>query len=145
QEADLQSMTTPITKQNYQGKNVQDSTEVIHEAFHIANTGRKGPVVIDFPKDMGVLSTNAQVTNELELPGYTIPNKPKKDDIQKLRDFLKSAKKPLVLSGAGINHAKANDLFTEFVSRHQLPVVSTYLSLGTIPYENPQLLGMGGV
>ncbi|OAO32782.1 acetolactate synthase catalytic subunit [Staphylococcus saprophyticus] len=145
QEADLLSMTTPITKHNYQVKNVNDIPTIIHEAFHIANTGRKGPVVIDFPKDMGILSTNAQVTEELELPGYSIPNQPKKEEIQKLRDYLKSAKKPVVLSGAGINHAKANKVFTEFVNRHQLPVVSTLLGLGAIPYEHPLFLGMGGM
>ncbi len=145
QEADLLSMTTPITKHNYQVKNVNDIPKIIHEAFHIANTGRKGPVVIDFPKDMGILSTNTQVTDELELPGYKVPNQPKHNDIQKLRDFLKSAKKPLVLSGAGINHAKANAVFTEFVDRHQLPVVSTLLGLGAIPYEHPLFLGMGGM
>ena len=145
QEADLLSVTTPITKHNYQVKNVNDIPTIIHEAFHIANTGRKGPVVIDFPKDMGILSTNAQVTEELELPGYSVPNQPKKEEIQKLRDYLKSAKKPVVLSGAGINHAKANKVFTEFVNRHQLPVVSTLLGLGAIPYEHPLFLGMGGM
>ncbi|SUM88920.1 biosynthetic-type acetolactate synthase large subunit [Staphylococcus saprophyticus] len=145
QEADLLSMTTPITKHNYQVKNVNDIPTIIHEAFHIANTGRKGPVVIDFPKDMGILSTNAQVREELELPGYSVPNQPKKEEIQKLRDYLKSAKKPVVLSGAGINHAKANKVFTEFVNRHQLPVVSTLLGLGAIPYEHPLFLGMGGM
>lgn len=145
QEADLLSMTTPITKHNYQVKNVNDIPTIIHEVFHIANTGRKGPVVIDFPKDMGILSTNAQVTEELELPGYSVPNQPKKEEIQKLRDYLKSAKKPVVLSGAGINHAKANKVFTEFVNRHQLPVVSTLLGLGAIPYEHPLFLGMGGM
>ena len=58
QEADLLSMTTPITKQNYQIKNVEDIPKIVHEAFHVANSGRKGPVVIDFPKDMGISSTN---------------------------------------------------------------------------------------
>lgn len=145
QEADLLSMTTPITKHNYQVKNVNEIPKIIHEAFHIANTGRKGPVVIDFPKDMGILSTNAQTTDELELPGYNIPDKPAENEIQKLRDYLKSAKKPIVLSGAGINHAKANEVFTEFVTRHQLPVVSTLLGLGAIPYEHHLFLGMGGM
>ena len=64
QEADLLSMTTPITKHNYQIKNVNEIPKIIHEAFHVANTGRKGPVVIDFPKDMGILSTNAEISNE---------------------------------------------------------------------------------
>ena len=92
QEADLLSMTTPITKHNYQVKNVNEIPKIIHEAFHIANTGRKGPVVIDFPKDMGILSTNAQTTDELELPGYHVADKPAENEIQKLRDYLKSAK-----------------------------------------------------
>ena len=145
QEADLLSMTTPITKHNYQIKNVNEIPKIIHEAFHVANTGRKGPVVIDFPKDMGILSTNAEISNELNLPGYSVPNQPDKTEIQKLRDYLKTSKKPVVLSGAGINHAKANEVFTEFVTRHQLPVVSTLLGLGAIPYENPLFLGMGGM
>ena len=138
-------MTTPITKHNYQIKNVNEIPKIIHEAFHVANSGRKGPVVIDFPKDMGILSTNAEVSNELNLPGYSVPNQPDKTEIQKLRDYLKSSKKPVVLSGAGVNHAKANEVFTEFVTRHQLPVVSTLLGLGAIPYENPLFLGMGGM
>lgn len=145
QEADLLSMTTPITKHNYQVKNVSDIPTIIHEAFHIANTGRKGPVVIDFPKDMGILSTNAELSEELDLPGYSIPKEPKFDEIQKLRDYLKTARKPVVLAGAGINHAKANETFTEFVNRHQLPVVTTLLGLGAIPYEHPLFLGMGGM
>ena len=145
QEADLLSMTTPITKHNYQIKNVNEIPKVLHEAFHIANSGRKGPVVIDFPKDMGILSTNVDVSNELDLPGYSVPNKPDKTEIQKLRDYLKTSKKPIVLSGAGINHAKANEVLTEFVTRHQLPVVSTLLGLGAIPYDNPLFLGMGGM
>ncbi|XPE09984.1 biosynthetic-type acetolactate synthase large subunit [Staphylococcus sp. HKU1] len=145
QEADLLSMTTPISKHNYQVKNVSDIPTIVHETFHIANTGRKGPVVIDFPKDMGVLSTNAQVCNSLDLPGYSVAEKPSENEIQKLRDYLKSAEKPLILAGAGINHAKANDVLNEFVTRHQLPVVNTLLGLGSIPYEHPLFLGMGGM
>ncbi|WP_251518326.1 biosynthetic-type acetolactate synthase large subunit [Staphylococcus sp. Marseille-Q6910] len=145
QEADLLSMTTPISKHNYQVKNVSDIPTIVHEAFHIANTGRKGPVVIDFPKDMGVLSTNAQVCNSLDLPGYSVAEKPSENEIQKLRDYLKSAEKPLILAGAGINHAKANDVLNEFVTRHQLSVVNTLLGLGSIPYEHPLFLGMGGM
>ncbi|WP_251942659.1 biosynthetic-type acetolactate synthase large subunit [Staphylococcus sp. Marseille-Q5304] len=145
QEADLLSMTTPISKHNYQVKNVSDIPTIVHEAFHIANTGRKGPVVIDFPKDMGVLSTNAQVCNSLDLPGNSVAEKPSENEIQKLRDYLKSAEKPLILAGAGINHAKANDVLNEFVTRHQLPVVNTLLGLGSIPYEHPLFLGMGGM
>ena len=145
QEADLLSMTTPITKHNYQVKNVDDIPKIIHEAFHIANPGRKGPVVIDFPKDMGVLTTHKQPTKELDLPGYSVNLEPSHDDVQKLRDYLKTAKRPLVLAGAGVHHAEANELLTEFVNRHQLPVVNTLLGLGSVPADYPLFLGMGGM
>src|SRR5699024_7097271 len=102
-------------------------------------------VVIDFPKDMGILSTNVNVSNELYLPGYSVPNKPDKTEIQKLHDYLKTSKKPIVVSGAGINHSKENEVLTEFDTRHQLPVVSTLLGIGAIPYDNPLFLGMGGM
>ncbi|HFE4927676.1 TPA: thiamine pyrophosphate-dependent enzyme [Staphylococcus aureus] len=65
QEADILSMTSPITKQNYQVKRVEDIPKIVHEAFHVANSGRKGPVVIDFPKDMGVLATNVDLCDEI--------------------------------------------------------------------------------
>lgn len=145
QEADLLSMTTPITKANYQIKHVDDIPRVIHEAFYIANTGRKGPVVIDFPKDMGILSTSAPLENEVHLPAYQVSEEPDHSTIERLSNYLKDAKKPLILAGAGINHSKSNALLTEFVTKHQIPVVTTLLGLGAIPYENPLFLGMGGM
>lgn len=82
QEADLLSMTTPITKQNYQIKNVEDIPKIVHEAFHVANSGRKGPVVIDFPKDMGISSTNVGLSNEINLPHYQVKSEPEDIDIR---------------------------------------------------------------
>ena len=81
QEADLLSMTTPITKQNYQIKNVEDIPKIVHEAFHVANSGRKGPVVIDFPKDMGISSTNVGLSNEINLPHYQVKSEPEDIDL----------------------------------------------------------------
>lgn len=103
-------MTTPITKQNYQVKNVEDIPRIVHEAFHVANSGRKGPVVIDFPKDMGVLTTHVGLSNGTHLPGYNVQTQPKKQDIETLISMIKKAKKPLVLARAGINHSKSNHL-----------------------------------
>lgn len=145
QEADLLSMTTPITKANYQVKHVDDIPRIVHEAFYLANTGRKGPVVIDFPKDMGVLTSSAPLEEEVHLPSYQVTENPNKEDIQQLSQYLNYAKKPVVLAGAGINHSKSNALLTEFVTQHQIPVVTTLLGLGAIPYENPLFLGMGGM
>lgn len=145
QEADLLSMTTPITKHNYQVKKIEDIPRIVHEAFHLANTGRKGPVVIDFPKDMGVLKTDVELTQEINIPGYEVNSNPNKEDINRLIYMIKEAKKPLILAGAGINHSKSNHLLTEFVTKHQIPTVTTLLGLGAIPYYHPLFLGMGGM
>ncbi len=145
QEADLLSMTTPITKANYQVKHVDDIPRIVHEAFYVANSGRKGPVVIDFPKDMGVLTSSAPLENEVHLPAYNVVEEPNEADIQQLSEYLSKAKKPLILAGAGINHSKSNSLLTAFVTQHQIPVATTLLGLGAIPYENPLFLGMGGM
>ncbi|WP_105994199.1 biosynthetic-type acetolactate synthase large subunit [Staphylococcus simulans] len=145
QEADLLSMTTPITKHNFQVKHPDEIPEVVHQAFHIANTGRKGPVVIDFPKDVGILKTEADVCEELDLPGYRLADAPNPKDVLTILDWLKSAKKPVVLAGAGVRHSQSGPLMTEFAERHQIPVVTTLHGLGTIPYSNPLFLGMGGM
>lgn len=145
QEADLLSMTTPITKANYQVKHVDDIPRIVHEAFYVANSGRKGPVVIDFPKDMGVLTSSAPLENEVHLPAYKVVEEPNRADIQQLSEYLSKAKKPLILAGAGINHSKSNSLLTAFATQHQIPVATTLLGLGAIPYENPLFLGMGGM
>lgn len=145
QEADLLSMTTPITKANFQVKNVNDIPRIIHEAFYLANSGRKGPVVIDFHKDMGVLKTSAPLVNEVDLPAYNVIENPKDKDISQLIQYLENAKQPLILAGAGINHSQSNELLTQFVTKHQIPVATTLLGLGAIPYDNPLFLGMGGM
>lgn len=144
QEADLLSMTTPITKANFQVKNVNDIPRIVHEAFYLANSGRKGPVVIDFPKDMGVLKTSAPLVNEVDLPAYDVTVNPKDKDISQLIQYLENAKQPLILAG-GINHSQSNELLTQFVTKHQIPVATTLLGLGAIPYDNPLFLGMGGM
>ena len=92
QEADLLSMTTPITKANYQVKHVDDIPRIVHEAFYLANTGRKGPVVIDFPKDMGVLTSSAPLEEEVHLPSYQVTENPNKEDIQQLSQYLNHEK-----------------------------------------------------
>lgn len=145
QEADLLSMTTPITKQNYQVKKVEDIPRIVHEAFHVANTGRKGPVVIDFPKDMGILSTNVELSETVDLPGYQVNTVADSNDIETLVSYLNSSKKPLVLAGAGINHSKSNELLTNFVTQHKIPTITTLLGLGAVPYDHPLFLGMGGM
>ncbi|QLK86469.1 biosynthetic-type acetolactate synthase large subunit [Staphylococcus sp. 17KM0847] len=145
QEADILSMTTPITKHNYQIRNVKDIPKVVKEAFHVANSGRKGPVVIDFPKDMGVLSTDAVHDTTVYTPGYQVNTTPHVDEIKTLHHYLANAKKPLVLAGAGINFARANSELVTWIERYQIPVVTTLHGLGAVPHDHPLFLGMGGM
>ncbi|UXR69099.1 biosynthetic-type acetolactate synthase large subunit [Staphylococcus sp. IVB6246] len=145
QEADILSMTTPITKHNYQVRDVNDIPRIVKEAFHVANSGRKGPVVIDFPKDMGTLTTATPYDATVHTPGYQVTTTPLSEELNVLSELLHHSEKPLVLAGAGVNFAKANDLLQSFVTRHNIPVATSLLGLGAIPYENPLFLGMAGM
>ncbi len=146
QEADVMAITTPITKHNYQVQSITDLPRIVKEAFHIASTGRPGPVLVDLPKDItsGVLSEEPEEA-DIDLPGYQPTIKPNPLQIKKLADSLAKAKKPVILAGAGVLHAKASEELTAFVEKHKIPVVTTLLGLGSFPADNPLSLGMGGM
>lgn len=146
QEADILGITLPITKHNYQVRDVEELEKTIDEAFHIATTGRKGPVVIDLPKDISIIEgTYTQRTKPVNLVSYQPTTNPSQLQLTRLMDQLKKAKKPIVLAGAGITAAKAADQLKEFVERYKLPTVNTLLGLGTLPADCPYFLGMGGM
>ncbi|MEK4229426.1 biosynthetic-type acetolactate synthase large subunit [Solibacillus sp. FSL H8-0538] len=148
QEADIMGITTPITKHNYQVQDVKDIPRIINEAFHIANTGRKGPVLIDFPKNVSqsIFNENIPTTpEEIYLPGYQPNSKPNYLQIQKAIQAISLAKKPLVLAGAGVLFADARGELTEFVEKYKLPVINTLLGLGSIHGEHEQFYGMAGM
>lgn len=145
QEADLISLTAPITKHNYQIRSVEEIPRVINEAFHVASTGRKGPVVIDFPKDIGISKARGPLQTEMNLPGYTLAPNVDIETVHELANLLAQAQRPLLLAGAGINHSQSNDMLTRFAEKYHLPVVTTLLGLGAVPYDNPLFLGMGGM
>ncbi|KGM44649.1 biosynthetic-type acetolactate synthase large subunit [Neobacillus niacini] len=146
QEADVMAITTPITKHNYQVQSISDLPRIVKEAFHIASTGRPGPVLIDVPKDISageLFEIPAEGT--IDLPGYQPTTKPNPLQIKKLADAISRAKKPVILSGAGILHGKASTELTAFAEKHKIPVVTTLLGLGTFPANSPLSLGMGGM
>ncbi|WP_404408928.1 acetolactate synthase large subunit [Jeotgalibacillus malaysiensis] len=147
QEADIVGITQPITKHNYQVKDVNDLPRIIHEAFHIASTGRPGPVLVDIPKNVSnEIFTMAEVKQtEINLPGYQPTTKPNFLQIQKVVQAIQKAKKPLVLAGAGVLHAKAAQDLTAFIEQTGIPVTNTLLGLGTIHGEHKQFLGMAGM
>ena len=149
QEADIMGITTPITKHNYQVQDVQDIPRIVQEAFHIANTGRKGPVVVDFPKNIATQLFSEdnipQAPKEIYLPGYQPTYKPNYLQVQKAIQAIGLAKKPLVLIGAGVLFADARAELTEFIEKYKLPVVSTLLGLGAIHGDHEQFYGMAGM
>ena len=146
QEADIIGITQPITKHNYQVKDVADFPRIIKEAFHIASTGRRGPVVVDIPKDISTAlftPTNEQI--EVNLPGYQPTTTPNYLQIQKACQAIAEAKKPLILAGAGVLAAQAMDELKEFVETHRIPVTNTLLGLGSIKGDHELFLGMAGM
>ncbi|WP_242217115.1 acetolactate synthase large subunit [Bacillus cereus group sp. BfR-BA-01380] len=145
QEADVIGLTMPVTKHNYQVRNVSDLPRIVKEAFHIAATGRPGPVVIDLPKNM-VVETGERCSDvQMDLPGYHPNYHPNQLQITKLLQAIETAKKPLILAGAGVLHAKAANELTTFARMYHLPVVHTLLGLGGFPADDPLFLGMGGM
>lgn len=145
QEADVLGITTPITKHNYQVRNVEDLPRIIKEAFHIASTGRPGPVLIDIPKDIAVLKAETDEDPEIHLPGYQPKMKPNYLQIRKLIEAVSAAKKPVILAGAGVLHAKASDQLREYVEQQNIPVIHTLLGLGGFPADHPLFVGMAGM
>ncbi len=145
QESDVLGITTPITKYNYQVKNIADLPRVVNEAFHIATTGRPGPVVIDIPKNISEALPTDTFETDFFLPGYQPTTKPNPLQITKLSEALSKSKKPVVLAGAGILFSGATDELQAFVEKYELPVVNTLLGLGSFPGSNPLSLGMGGM
>lgn len=145
QEADVVGLTMPITKNNYQIRDTKDLARTIREAFHIATTGRKGPVVIDLPKDISIGEAIIEKQEPVHLLSYQPTVKPNNLQIRKLMEALEESKKPLVLVGAGVIHANASEEIVAFIKKHQLPTVSSLLGLGAVPVSNELFLGMGGM
>lgn len=146
QEADIIGITQPITKHNYQVKNVEDFPRIIKEAFYIASTGRPGPVVVDVPKDISnELFKGTEEQSKVNLPGYQPTTHPNYLQIQKAVQLLSKAEKPLILAGAGVLAAEATEELKAFIERHQIPITNTLLGLGTIEGNHPLFLGMAGM
>ncbi|WP_071460804.1 acetolactate synthase large subunit [Bacillus massilinigeriensis] len=145
QEADVVGITAPITKQNYQVKRVEDLPRIVKEAFYIATTGRPGPVLVDIPKDLTAMPTGPLKEAVVHLPGYQPTVKPDPLQIEKLLEALKLSKKPIILAGAGVLHAKASEELLKFSEHYQIPVVHTLLGLGGFPAQHPLFLGMAGM
>lgn len=146
QEADVMGITMPITKYSYQVRDTAEFPRIIKEAFHIANSGRKGPVLIDIPKDM---ATSVETYNydeiEVNIPSYQPNYTPNHLQIRKVVEAVSSAKKPIIMAGAGVLHANASEELRLYAEQQEIPVVNTLLGLGSIPGNHELFLGMAGM
>ena len=143
QEADVTGVTMPITKHNYLVQDVNEIPRVVKEAFHIAATGRPGPVLIDIPKDVQLAEFTGSFDVKLDLPGYkpTLKGHPKQ--IERALDALEKAERPVLMVGGGAQHAHAELL--AFAEKTGLPVITTLMGLGAFPGNHPLWLGMPGM
>lgn len=145
QEADIIGITTPITKHNFQIQDARDIKKIVKAAFHIATTGRKGPVLVDIPKNIQETIITQQHDDKINLPGYQPNVVPHMNQINKLKEALRNSERPVVLTGAGIGVSGAEKEFKKFIDTYQIPVVSTLHGLGVFDGEHELFLGMAGM
>ena len=145
QEADVFSMTMAVVKHSYLVKDEKHIPRVVKESFHIANTGRPGPVLIDLPKNVTQGPFTGDFLEELDLPGYCIPPDPRKEQVKKLADYLNASKRPLLLLGHGVIIGRAGKAIKALVDKIGAPVVNTLLGKGGFPETHPLSLGMLGM
>jgi acetolactate synthase I/II/III large subunit len=147
QECDTVGITRPCTKYNYLVKTIADLPRALHEAFHIAASGRPGPVVVDIPKDIQFAKGSYAKPKEFQHRGYAPKVKGDLDKIRQAVDMMAAAKRPLFYTGGGVVNSgrAASDLLRELVKLTGFPITSTLMGLGAFPAADRQWLGMLGM
>jgi len=147
QEIDIFGITLPIVKHSYVVRSASDMARIVAEAFHIAGTGRPGPVLIDVPKDVGLEECDyfPVEPGEVNLPGYRPTIKANHRSINAALQLVEQAERPLLYVGGGAIAANAHAQVAEFAERFQLPVTTTLMGIGAFDEHNPLSLGMLGM
>lgn len=143
QEADVVGITQPVTKHNFQVRKVNDIPRIIAEAFYIASTGRPGPVLIDFPKDVQLAEFTGSFEVEVDLPGYKPTFRGHPRQIERALEALQRAEKPVLMIGGGAQDAALEII--ALVEKSGIPVIPTLMGLGAFPGTHPHCLGMPGM
>ena len=145
QEADIFGVTIPVVKHSYLVKEVNELPKVVKEAFHLATTGRPGPVLIDLPKDVVSAECTSSFPENIDLPGYEVPMKGNADDIVRAADIIMESRCPLLYVGAGAVGAGAAKEVLELAEKLQAPVTTTLLGKGAFPETHELSVGMLGM
>lgn len=145
QEADIIGITTPITKYNTQIRTVEEIPGTVNNCFYIATTGRPGPVVIDFPKDIQAKMGNVEWTTKIDLRGYNPTINPHPLQIRKATELLTQAERPVILAGGGVISGNAADELLTVAELLLAPVATTFMGKGAFPEIHPLSIGNIGM
>jgi len=145
QEADTFGITRPCTKHNFLIKNLADLPQAIHEAFHIASTGRPGPVLVDITKDVFQGQAHYSPVNSIHLPGYKVFTEGHAGQIRRAAQMMWEAERPMIYAGGGIIAAGASEELTSLVETLDAPTVCTLMGLGGLSSSHPNFISMPGM
>lgn len=146
QETDVTGVTLPVTKHNFLVMHPEDVAHTVREAFHVARTGRPGPVLIDMPKDVQLGLADYEYSNEpIHMPNERLFRTASDADFARALELIEKAERPLILAGHGILLSGAMDEVREYAERMHTPVALTLLGIGAFPADHPLCLGMMGM
>jgi acetolactate synthase-1/2/3 large subunit len=145
QEADTIGITMPVVKHSFMIQHPQEIPRAIHEAFHIARTGRPGPVLVDIPQDLSRGEISYEPVSDVHLPGYQPRVEGNQKQIRQAAKALAAAQRPVIYAGGGVVNANASEELTEFATSDRFPVTCTLMGLGAFGAPHPQWLGMLGM
>ena len=145
QEVDIIGITSPITKHSYLVKDPRELPRIIKEAFYIARTGRPGPVLIDLPRDVLAQVNVEPFPSDMKLKGYKVFGRGNNGKIEEVVKALSESRKPVLYAGGGVVTAGAEGVVRQLTEKANLPVVTTLMGIGSLPFGHPNLLGMVGM
>ena len=145
QEADVFGVTIPVVKHSYLVRDVRDLSRIVKEAFHLASTGRPGPVLVDLPKDVVSVEWDENFSSELDLPGYKVQTSGSTESIKYVSELLSKSKRPLLYVGAGAVISGAAKQLKKLAEILQAPVTTTLLGKGAFSEMHPLSVGMLGM
>ena len=147
QECDAVGITRSITKHNYLVRDVKDLARTVKHAYHIARTGRPGPVLVDLPKDMLLATAPFQYPDSVSTRGYTVPEAGRPEKIERAAQMIAESARPIFYVGGGVINSGASELLRDIVYHTRIPVTTTLQGLGAFPEDDPlslRMLGMHG-
>jgi len=148
QEVDVRGMSNPITKHNYLLMKAEDVPKTVKESFHIASTGRKGPILVDIPKDVQTGELNWEEANSKgieEFEGYKVSEDFDSNRVEELADEINNADRPLILAGGGVVNSGAREELLALAKKFNIPIANSLMGLGTVDSTDPLSIGMIGM